>query len=363
MNRRAATFPVLGLVLLACGGSRVGPTPAHPRLRPATSESPTQTPNTAGADAATRPGARTLASEQAHGWLVEAVGCWLGGVWSDAEGAKEEERINAAKQRCRTLVQRLYGGDDSVHYEKLRALEQSAIADLSAKITAVAQNDAVDKGREQQLIQLLQAIAAAEREAMSARRAANDVKNDIAVVQPSAKRKGDELAAVAPLSEGKAFEALLRLDVGDLSHEARVVAILYAVDRMETARGLPTHLKAYAVARPFAALFGAAAPDVRGDASEPIKGGIWLRYLTAVAKAAGHPVPENACLIATRSSWLGEAPSWGLRTRSARKPSSSRMGLRSAMSRRPSLADLESSIGPRQLRSRTPRRRSRPSPR
>jgi hypothetical protein len=63
---------------------------------------------------------------------------------------------------------------------------------------------------------------------------------------------------------------------------------------METARGLPTHLKVYAVARPFTALFGVAAPEVSGDASKPIKGGIWLRYLMSVAKAAGHPVPESA---------------------------------------------------------------------
>jgi hypothetical protein len=233
--------------------------------------------------------------DEAHGWLVAAVGCWLGGVWSDAEGAAEADRIDASKQRCRTLVHRLYDdSDEQSHYEKLRALDQSAIADISAKIATVAQNDAVDRERVEQLQQLLQAIAGAEREAMFARRSANDIKNDIAVAQPSVKRKADELAAVGPLNADEAFEALRVLDLGNLSHEARAIAILYALDRMETARSLPTHLKVYAVARPFAAIFGVASPQVSADASKPIKGGIWLSYLMAVAKAAGHPVPEKA---------------------------------------------------------------------
>ena len=307
MTRRVAGSLLLGLMLIACGGAHGGPTSASGREPPAASAEPAnRASSTAGSETATVMGAPSITREQAQGWLVAAVGCWLGGVWSDAEGAKEEERIDAAKQRCHTLVQRLYGTDDQSHYEKLRALDESAISDLSAKIATVAQNDAVDEGRAQQLVQLLQALAAAEREAMFARRAANDIKNDIAVAQPAAKRKTDELAAVKPLGEGKAFESLLRLEVGELSHEARAVAVLYAMDRMETARGLPTHLKVYAVSRAFAALFGTAAPEVSGDASKPIKGGIWLSYLTAVAKAAGHPVPEK-----TRSHRDQELMAWG----------------------------------------------------
>ncbi len=298
MKRPVTIVCTLGLLCVACGSARTGSSTTAARLPPAASAEPAAAPEpTAGAEVdGTDTGAPAVARGEAHAWLVAAVGCWLGGMWSDAEGADEASRINASKERCRTLVRRLYGDDDQARYERLRAVDPSAIADLRAKIENEARSDASDKGRAPQLLELLDSTAAAAREAMSARRFANDIKNDIAVVQPATKRKADEVAAVEPLGEDKAFEALLRLDAGDLSPEARAIALLYALDRMEAARGLPTHVKLYAVARPFAALFGISAPQVSADASTPIKGGIWLHYLMAVANAAGHPMPERARL-------------------------------------------------------------------
>jgi hypothetical protein len=230
---------------------------------------------------------------RAHALLIGALPCWLGGVWSDAEGATEDERIGASEGRCHEFVKRLYGHDDQVAFERLRALDAGALSDLRDEIVTTAPADPRDAGRKDQLVQLLDAVTAAEREGMYARRAANIVKNDIAVPQPDKTRKADEDAAVEPLRQSKALEALLRLDAGDLNHEARALAYLGALDRMQTARALPTHLKFYAVGGAFSAVFGATPPEIPSDASEPVKGGIWLEYLKRVADAAGHPVPSE----------------------------------------------------------------------
>ncbi|HEX7668066.1 MAG TPA: hypothetical protein VF395_00700 [Polyangiaceae bacterium] len=49
-----------------------------------------------------------------------------------------------------------------------------------------------------------------------------------------------------------------------------------------------------------------AAPDVPRDAQKPLKGGAWLGYLTAVASAAKHPVPNEAKSLRDR-----ELLAWG----------------------------------------------------
>jgi hypothetical protein len=63
---------------------------------------------------------------------------------------------------------------------------------------------------------------------------------------------------------------------------------------VEVARGLPKHLKLYAVADAFNLLFGVNAPDVPEDGSKKLVPGTWLRFLTDTANAAGHPVPAKA---------------------------------------------------------------------
>ena len=108
------------------------------------------------------------------------------------------------------------------------------------------------------------------------------------------------------MRESSAFNALLNLDAGDLTHEGRAVAILVATDRMKTANGLPKHLKVFAVEEPFVSLFRVPAPEVAADAA-PLKGGVWLSYLTTVAKAAGHPVPAKVGSLREQelSAWCG----------------------------------------------------------
>jgi hypothetical protein len=249
----------------------------------------------------------TKTREEAHRLAVATVACWLGGLWSDAEGvADEPERARTSDQRCHDLVHRIYGSDDPVHYERLRALEPVEVSEIIARIQAVARTDEVDAARERQIGTMLQGVADAEREMMLARRAGDKVKFDVKVERPRMKLTADEEAAVAPLRDGKAFDALLTLDAGDLTHESRAVAILVAEDRMKTADGLPKHLKVFAVDEPFFTLFRVPAPEVSSDAT-PLKGGVWLNYLTTVAKAAGHPVPTKVESLRDKelSAWCG----------------------------------------------------------
>src|SRR5258706_6565509 len=103
-----------------------------------------------------------------------------------------------------------------------------------------------------------------------------------------------EAQAVEPLRDARAFEALWSGAFGDLTHEARVIALLSAIDRMQLSYGLTKHLKVCAVERPVAVLFGLLAPAVPDDAHQSLKGGAWLGYLTTVSRAAGHPVPDTA---------------------------------------------------------------------
>jgi hypothetical protein len=241
--------------------------------------------------------------EGAHKLAIGAVACWLGGVWSDAEGVDEETRAANAQRRCQKLVRDVYGSYDEARYERLRALDAVEVSELKRRILGRAGGGSLDTV--QQLSAFIDLVADAERETVNARRAGDRVKKDIDGERVGTNLTDDEAAAVEPLSEAKAFEALLTSD-GDSSHEARAVAMLCAMDRMETARGLTKHLKVYAIERPMTALFNAPVADVPRDAHKSLKGGAWLSYLTAVANAAGHPVPKTARSLQDR-----ELLAWG----------------------------------------------------
>jgi hypothetical protein len=251
-------------------------------------------------------GGASATREDAHRAIVAAAACWLGGVWTDAKSVDEPSPGLTAQHRCQDLVRRIWGQYDKGTYERLRALDPGEVSQLVDRIAAVASSQGIAVDREQRMSKLLQAIADAERETMSARRAGDRVKKDLDGERPAAKLTGDEIAAVAPLRETKALEALLAQNVGDLSHEARAFAILNEMDRMETARGLPKQLKVYVVQKPYAVAFGVTAAPVPDDATKPLKGGTWLGYLTTVAAAAGHPVPKSAKSLRDR-----ELLAWG----------------------------------------------------
>lgn len=291
-----------GLGLAACSGASTKPVSPPESAAQVAQVSPTATQVTPVASVPLPP----LSSEEAHRLVIATIACWFGGVWSDAEGVDEATRARDAEQRCRQLVQRVYGTNDQVRYERLRAVEPVEVSELKAKILAVASADSVDHAREQQLGTFLDAVANAERETMLGRRAGDRVKKDIEGSREPTHLTTDEVAAVAPLNDASAFEALLGLDMGELTPEARAIAILCATDRMETARGLTKHLKIYTLSRPFAVLFGTPTPAVPTDAHQPLVAGTWLTYITAVASAAGHPLSPAARSPADR-----ELLAWG----------------------------------------------------
>jgi hypothetical protein len=241
----------------------------------------------------------------AHKLVVLANGCWFGGVWSDAEGREPPEARRAdIETRCKEVLRTVYGtgGDeDKTKLEQLRAYDPGVASDLAAKVDSLAAGDAKDVPRREALVSVLKASAAAQHEATLARRAADRVKRDLDK-EPDKLTK-DEVDAVIPVSATKDFEALLALDDPD----ARAIAYITAMDRIAISRGLPKHLKIYALGGTTKALFGTPPPALPADVTKAPKKGTYLAYLSEVAKAAGHPTPPTAKTPREKESmaWAG----------------------------------------------------------
>lgn len=297
---------VCSIAAVSCAASRASSPPSVAVPAPAATSAVTASPGpsaTAGVRAEEREHA---SSERAHRLLISVIGCWLGGVWSDAEGVPEATRSADSERRCHDVISWLYGSDDKTRFERLRALDRSELAAARERVLAAAHGDTVDEPRAPQLGALFDTVAAVERENLAARRAVDRVKKDIEGERNAGKLGQDELDAIAALSESRALHALMELDVGSLSHEARALAILAAADRMEMARGLPKHLKVYVLEHPLGLLFEVPAPDVPRDARTPLRGGEWLDYISSAAEYAKHPVPAEARSLTDR-----ELLAWG----------------------------------------------------
>lgn len=291
MSSRATRATLAATCLLvstaaACGGSE--PPLAAPQPPPAAATAPASA--SAAATPAPAPGAQT--QEEAHKLVVLAASCWFGGLWGDALGEQDQAKTTGVETRCHDLERRVWDTDDKTHYEQLRALEQNAVADVVAKVDVTAKGDSVDGPRRDALVKLVQALADAVKETTAARRAGERVKRDLD--REPDKLSTDEVDAVLPLRGHAKFEALLKLDAGDLTKEANALGLLCALDRVELARGLPKHLKLYAVADELQLLFGVSVPDVPEDSTKKLVPGTWLRFLTDTANAAGHPVSDKA---------------------------------------------------------------------
>ena len=242
---------------------------------------------------------------KAHALLVAASSCWFGGLWSDAAGSTPGGRRAAGEQRCTALVRRLYDTDAKAKYDLVRNVDATVVSELHKQMSKLASGDAIDGPRLAALAKLLDVEAAAQRENNDARVAADTVKGDTKASEPVQLSK-DEVAAVGPLRAHAGLAALLALDVGDLSAEAHTMGLFCAMDRMELARALPKHLKVYAVSDAFQLVFAVTPPAVPTDAATHLKPGTWLAYLTDVARAAGHPVPDAAQTPREREPWA-----WG----------------------------------------------------
>jgi hypothetical protein len=285
------------MALAACGGSTPPPSPPPPATPPpppvaSTSPEPTAPP-------------APQTQEEAHRLAILAASCWFGGLWADALGEQDQMKVTGIENRCHDLERHVWGSDDKSHYEQMRAFEQNATADVIAKVDETAKADGVDGPRREALVKLTAALADALKETMAARRAGDRVKRDL--THEPEKLSHDEVEGVLPLRAHAKLEALLKLDAGNLTKEANALALLCALDRVEVARGLPKHLKLYAVADSFNLLFGVNAPDVPEDGTKKLVPGTWLRFLAETATAAGHPVPAKAKTPRERDAlaWAG----------------------------------------------------------
>jgi hypothetical protein len=283
----------------ACGGEATPP-PAAPPAATAPSPAPVATQS-----AAPPAGPAPQTQGEAHRFVVRAASCWFGGSWADALGEQDQAKQAGIESRCRDVSQRVWNSDDKAHVEQLRALEMNAVADVIAKVDSLSKTDSVDAPRRDALVSLTTALADALKETMLARRAGDRVKRDLD--REPDKLTTDEIDAVIPLRTHAKVEVLYKLDAGDLTKEARTLALLCALDRLETARGLPKHLKLYAVADEFKLLFGVNVPDVPTDGSKKLVPGTWLKFLAETAKAAGHPVSDKAKTPRERDAlaWAG----------------------------------------------------------
>jgi hypothetical protein len=236
----------------------------------------------------------------AHALVMAATSCWMGGLWSDALGETGGDRYAGIERRCNAVLRDvdIPGPERATKpveaYYPMRAVEPHVVGAIARKVQSAAEDDPSVRPHARELVALLLAVADASRETIHARRAADVVKDDIAALPEPETRRDDKRAAAAWLRQGEALDALLRLDAGPYAADARAIALLFALDRMEIASGLPKHLKVYAVGDALRDVFGVAPPAVSDDAPAPIRTGLWLAYLTDVAAAAGHAVPIDA---------------------------------------------------------------------
>jgi hypothetical protein len=233
-----------------------------------------------------------VSKQAAYDLMIQATSCWQGGLWSDALGEKGEDRIAGINERCHAVLRAIVASGDD--YYPLRAVEPRIVDAIAKKVRALGEASVEEQPHAAELAALLTTIADASRETIDARRAADVVKDDVAGQPQVDVRNADKVAAANKLRAGAALDRLLHVNAGPFTDEARDVGTLMALDRIEIARGLPKHLKIYAVRTALEDVYGVAAPAVSDDAAAPIPSGTWLSYLTQVAAAAGHPVPSDA---------------------------------------------------------------------
>ena len=196
-------------------------------------------------------------------------------LWRKRGFAWSDTRTVGIEQRCKETL------DDP----GMRTISTRAEALLGRKL---------DSERERTL---LHEVAAAARENLLARRAANRVKADTAddTTTPT-ERRNDKIFAAPQLHKSDALVALMN-DGGPYAADARAIALLLAVDRVEIARGLPMHLKIEVLDVPCRTIFGVNAPALPRDDAAPVPSGTWLSYLSVAANAAGHGVPNEASAL------------------------------------------------------------------
>ena len=294
MNRRPYSLvgskhflmPILMCGVAACGGGNPPP-PSTPAATAAPTTSVSKSVPNVG--------------DSAHDLAMLATACWFGGVWGDKV---------TTEATCMDVVKRVYGSDDKAHFEQLRAYEDAAVTDVAAKVSSKAIADEKEAPNKDALVAIVKSFAAAQRELMFARRAADRIKRDLKTQeteQEKEKLSADEAAAIAPMKKIDALSALISLDAGALKTDAHALGVMTAIERAQIALTLPRHMKIFAASGPFALLFAVQPPAVPEDADKPLVPGTWVKYVDAVAKGAGHPVADSVKTPADRLGlgWAG----------------------------------------------------------
>ncbi|AKV04431.1 hypothetical protein AKJ09_11094 [Labilithrix luteola] len=210
----------------------------------------------------------------------------MDGLVSDALGDRGAAGEASTRRRCDEVL-RAIGDSSDTGYAQLRAVDAGTVKRLTERVSVTAATENVPG-----LAIMLSRIADTSRETLHARRAA-DVVKQVSESFPAEGQRANKEAAAPDLQSAAALQALLAYR-GPFEADAHAIAILNVLERVESARGLPKHLKVYAVRGPFSAVFGISAPQLSDDAALPIPTGTWLAYLTRVAANAGHPVPPDA---------------------------------------------------------------------
>lgn len=219
---------------------------------------------------------------------MEVAGCWFGSLWVEAEGVPPPLQRLAVERRCTEIAREVFG--DSGRVIALKNLEP-------AEVEAAAQRAARDGGEiGPQLSRLVVEVAGAQREALNARRAAERFERDRGKVKAD-RLEHEEIGAVELLRAHDALERLLKADLGELTADARALGLLVGIARLRTAWTLPRHMRIYAVDSVGHAVFGTKLPEEAqvspADITKPVRQGLFLDHVAALAAAAGYPVAET----------------------------------------------------------------------
>jgi hypothetical protein len=273
----------------ACGGSEPAPVVTHtPQPTATATHAPPPVPH-----------------DQAKKLVMTSAACFVGQLWLDAEGdaATSAQRSTTARQ-CKSVVRDVVGQDDPSEIEALRMFDASITAPLASKVKELAASDGLDADHEAELSRFGSAIVAAAREAANARRAAAKIRADIEKIKSDRQKRAardrvavhltaSEAAAVPALRSGAALRTLLRTTASDYAGDAQGAGLVLALVRVRAAQDLPRHIKLYTAAPAYAAVFDVPPPPLPERTKERLKPGAWLAYVTAVAKACGHPVDKS----------------------------------------------------------------------
>jgi hypothetical protein len=237
----------------------------------------------------------------AYSFVTRAASCWLGGLWSDAVGEKDDARFAGIRRRCDDVLTSVGESPEGAYYP-LRAVDPKTVDKLARHVSILAYGNKGERANSASLVSLLVRTANASRETMHARRAADKVKEDASAAVVAVDYRQDKLAASPEVAATDHLRLIVHGDAGPYRAEGETIGLLMAIDRVEIARGLPKHLKIYALRGAYQDLFGVTAPELSAATDEAIPRGTWLRYLSQVAAAAGHPVPPNESDVLNRET-------------------------------------------------------------